>query len=279
MDETPFFFSTGSYELFAIHHRPTGSPNGKGFVFCHPFMEEKLWAHRVYVSFARELASRGYSVLRFDHFGQGDSDGEFTALSLGTLVDDIEAATKQFRSLQPDLVSVGLLGLRLGGTVAALAAQKVGAVDQLVLWEPIVNGKRYMQEVLRANLTAQMAAHGRVLQDRKKLEELMREGETINIEGYELGAELFDEVSGIDLLTDPLAGIRDVLVAQTGREGQKSREELTALCSRFEADFERVTEDPFWREIKPFYQRAEQLTRATLGWLGEGSVNKDKVHG
>ena len=41
---------------------------------CHPLGEEKLWAHRVFVSLARDLANAGFVVLRFDCRGEGDSD-------------------------------------------------------------------------------------------------------------------------------------------------------------------------------------------------------------
>ena len=51
------------------------SPCAAAFVFCHPLTEEKLWTHRVFVTFARELAAAGHTVLRFDYRGNGDSDG------------------------------------------------------------------------------------------------------------------------------------------------------------------------------------------------------------
>ena len=41
---------------------------------------------------------------------------------------------------------VVMLGLRLGGTLAALASESVG-VDHLVLWDPIVDGQAYLREL------------------------------------------------------------------------------------------------------------------------------------
>ena len=74
-DETPFFFpSTGGGALFGVFHRPAAIDTTRpAFVFCHPLAEEKLWAHRVFVSYARHLAAAGYPVLRFDMTGNGDS--------------------------------------------------------------------------------------------------------------------------------------------------------------------------------------------------------------
>ena len=83
MKEKPFIFPNGSYNLFGILHEPEIESNGEGFVFCSPFAEEKLWAHRVFVNFARELARLGYTVLRFDYMGHGDSEGPGTSGAAG----------------------------------------------------------------------------------------------------------------------------------------------------------------------------------------------------
>ena len=70
MKETPFFFSNQGQNLFGVLHEPCTDGRQTGFLLCYPFAEEKLWVHRVYVNFARELARRGYPVLRFDYMGQ-----------------------------------------------------------------------------------------------------------------------------------------------------------------------------------------------------------------
>jgi len=52
MTETPFFFPNGNYQLFGVLHEAEAPSKNEGFVFCAPFAEEKLWAHRVFVNFA-----------------------------------------------------------------------------------------------------------------------------------------------------------------------------------------------------------------------------------
>jgi uncharacterized protein len=274
MDETPFFFPVADQELFGVLHRPTVASNGSGFVFCHPFAEEKLWAHRVYVSLARDLAARGHTVLRFDHRGHGDSDGEFQDASVATHLRDIEAAVARLREACPGLMEVGLLGLRLGGTFAALSAERLPGIDRLVLWDPVVDGARYMQEVLRSNLTSQLAAHGKVLQDRKALVDSLNEGKTINVDGYELGRDFYEQATAINLLAGSTAFNGEVLILQVGKPGQPARKDLLALQEHYPgAALELCVEEPFWREIKPFYARAEQLSAATFAWL-EGATEE-----
>jgi hypothetical protein len=64
--ETPFFFGSAEQRLFGVIHEPVGPTFKTPYVFCHPFGEEKLWAHRVFVAYSRLLAADGYLVLRFD---------------------------------------------------------------------------------------------------------------------------------------------------------------------------------------------------------------------
>lgn len=280
MDETPFFFASGARDLFGVLHRPAVDAGRLGFVFCHPFAEEKLWTHRAYVSLARDLAARGHTVLRFDHMGHGDSDGEFADASVETHLDDIVAAVGRLRADAPSVERTALMGLRLGATFALLAAGRLGSIDRLVLWEPVTDGGRYMQEVLRSNLTTQMAVHGRVIHDRKALVNALETGGTINVDGYELGRALYEQVSAIDLAGEAGHFSGPVLVLQAGKPGQPPRKDLMALTEHLaDARMEVVEEEPFWREIKPFYARAEQLTRATLDWIQGVSVVPERAHG
>lgn len=65
MTEEAFFLRRGGERLFAFLHRPDGPCRG-GAVLCAPPAEEKLWAHRVFVSFARELSGHETTVV-FSH--------------------------------------------------------------------------------------------------------------------------------------------------------------------------------------------------------------------
>ena len=115
MNETPFFFDGNGYRLFGVVHDPEVEANSRGFVFCHPFAEEKLWTHRVFVNFARSLAQKGYHVLRFDYMGHGDSEGEFSDSSVETRLADIHSAVVWLQANRPVEVGTGLLGLALWG--------------------------------------------------------------------------------------------------------------------------------------------------------------------
>jgi exosortase A-associated hydrolase 2 len=266
--ETPMFFQNGEYRLFGILHQPVGTPSGAAWVFCHPFAEEKLWAQRVYVSFARILAARGAWVLRFDAMGNGDSEGEFSTASVDTMLSDIDSAMSLLERSSGITQGVGLLGLRFGATLAALAAERSPKIGKLVLWEPIVDGGKYMQELLRINLTTQTAVYKEIRHNREALVRLMREGSTVNIDGYELAYPCYDQASAVNLNAERKRFAGQCLIVQVGREGQALRQELAALQETYpSSEIQGAAEEPFWKEIKRWYRTAPNLFETTLAWV------------
>lgn len=284
MVETPFFFQRETVRLFGVLHEPQGAARS-AFVLSHPFAEEKLWSHRVFVSIARALAQRGHAVLRFDYTGAGDSSGSTAEVNVDTHLDDLSAAVAFLNARLPELHSIGMIGLRLGATVCALFAERAAASDQhsrvriapLVLWEPVVDGESYFQEILRSNLSTQLAVYGKVVESREALQEKMRAGGHVNVDGYEIGKSLFESAAVRTLL--PLSRknhLGPTLIVQVAANAQaKTRAELQELAGVYEKGaYARATEQPFWREIKPFYGRAEDLENVTLDWLEQQHVER-----
>ncbi len=280
MTETPFFFAREDARLFGILHSPQGAAKPLAFVMSHPFGEEKLWSHRVFVSCARALAAQGHAVLRFDYVGAGDSSGMSADTSLESHRADLQAALGTLDQRVPGIRQIGLIGLRLGATFAALLAE-LNAERQLsarlrgaplVLWDPILDGDAYFQELLRSNLSTQLAVYGKVVENREVLTARIRAGGSVNVDGYEIGKELLESCGVSTLLTTENKGHDGpVLVVQiAASEAQKERADLKALASSYaHGTLSRAAEQPFWREIKPFYPRANQLQELTLRWLDE----------
>ena len=264
MNEVYRFLELEGERVFTAHHSPAGAAS-RAVVMCHPLGEEKLWAHRVFVSFARDLAAAGFAVLRFDSRGEGDSDREFAHSDLESRVRDVCFAIDTVRALNPSVTDVTLLGLRFGAVVAAEAAARRGDVSRLVLWDPVVDGAAYMQAVLRLNLMFQMALHQKVVENRDALAARLARGETVNIEGYELSEPLFRQVSEFRLASALTNFAGDVLIVQVNPGDTSLKPDLVAMLKgRPKWQIEVVREEPFWKEIKTFYQRAGELTRVTL---------------
>ncbi len=246
----------------------------------HPFAEEKLWSHRVFISMARALAERGHTVLRFDYMGAGDSSGTTPETSLQTHLQDLRAAIAELTRRVPQLHRIGLIGLRLGASFAALAAEAAAGDEQLepvrhaplILWDPVMDGEAYFQELLRTNLSTQLAVYGKVVENRETLTARILAGDPVNVDGYDIGPALLQSCGITCLLsTEAKRHQGPVLVTQiAASKAQKDREDLASLAASYpHGDIQRAAEQPFWREIKPFYPRAEQLQTLTLQWLDQ----------
>jgi alpha/beta superfamily hydrolase len=91
----------------------------------HGFTGHKSETHRLFVRIARALCSAGFVVLRFDFRGSGDSDGDFEEMTVAGEVSDAEQAITFLSELPGvDEKTVGVIGLSMGGRVAAVLASK-----------------------------------------------------------------------------------------------------------------------------------------------------------
>jgi uncharacterized protein len=265
MKETPFFFGAAP-RLFGMHHAPDRAAR-LPFVFCHPFGEEKLWAQRVYVTFARALAGRGHPVLRFDQAGNGDSEGEFVDSSLASASRDLDLAIAELKR-RTGSPQVGLLGLRLGASLAVRDAAGRDDVASIVAWAPIVKGGPYLQELLRINVTTQMAVYREVREDRTELGRRLAAGGSVNVDGYEIGGGLAGDLERLSLLDAPGPAAPTLVVQIDRAPQQRPMPDLERLAGHLPAaTLVMVQEEPFWKEIQRFYDTAPALFAATLPWL------------
>lgn len=269
--ETPFFLAREGHRLFAVLHEPAGPASGRTLVFCHPLAEEKLWSHRTFVAFARELAASGHLALRFDYMGNGDSDGDFSEASVETAIADIVSAIDWLRE-RSGRHRTTLVGLRFGATVAALVAERTPGIDELVLWAPIVDGARYMQELLRINVATQSAVYREIRHDRAQLVEQMRGGSAVNVDGYQLTLALFEQSSAIRLDASPKTFRGRCLVVQIDRADATPSAELRDLASSYaDGALQLVDEEPLWKELpRSFLNGSPRLSAVTREWFDKG---------
>lgn len=142
----PFYFGATDRQLFGLFQG--AGPSAAGAVLlCNPYGQEAIRTHRMYRVLADRLVRLGYDVLRFDYFATGDSAGDDASGELAQWTDDIGRAHAELvRRSSADRFS--WIGVRLGATLAIRAsAVAPRPPDQLVLWEPIVDGRHYLQEL------------------------------------------------------------------------------------------------------------------------------------
>ncbi len=119
----------------------------RGVVLCAPHGYEELCVHRQWASLAERLAAAGLPTLRFDYRGTGDSVGhDEEPQRLRAWIDSVRDAVRWMRA-QVGVTEVALVGLRLGGALAALAAKELRDVDMLALLAPVESGRAYAREL------------------------------------------------------------------------------------------------------------------------------------
>jgi len=148
----PVYFGASERPMFGFYHPPAGSRvRGMGVLLCNPLGDDLIRAHRPYRHLAEELASAGFPVLRFDFDGTGDSAGdERDPNRVATWRADVGRAAAELRT-RSGVERLALIGLRLGGTFAALGAADLGGVDTLVLWGAYDSGGAFVSEATKAH--------------------------------------------------------------------------------------------------------------------------------
>ena len=111
----PAFYTTPQARRLAYHKTAGASPN---LVFLGGFKSDMQGSKALFLeSWAQQ---RGFSYLRFDYSGHGESSGVFTDGSIGNWAQDAEAIISE--KTQGPIV---LVGSSMGGWIALLLAQRL----------------------------------------------------------------------------------------------------------------------------------------------------------
>ena len=197
---TPYYFESGSRRLLGLYHPPEAARAPRSaVVFCNPFGQEAIRSHRMYRVLADRMARSGYAALRFDYSCTGDSEGECTAGRLANWVEDVRAADREVAA-RSGATHVTWVGLRLGANLALLAADRETSRQlNLVLWDPVMSGAAYLQELARAHVgflsTVFRWNTGRVTRSRG----IGAFGAMQELVGFEIPPSLRGEIEAIDL--------------------------------------------------------------------------------
>lgn len=231
----PYFFGDSRQPLFGAYHPPRGKTSlGCGVLLCYPIGQEYMRCHRAYRQLANLLTRRGLHVFRFDYFGTGDSAGESDEgrpsvwrVNIGDAIEELQSNAAIDR--------VSLVGLRLGGALAALASAGRDDVDQLVLWDPVVNGAAYLREL--AAVADEPVDAG---------------SDTVGVLGFPLTAMMRDEIEKIELTELHPMSVGEVAIF-VASENERARELKHALEERdCRACYQCVPSAGSWNEVDNF---------------------------
>ena len=150
MEQSLTFHDSAGHRTEAILAAPD-TPTDRLVVLCHGFLSNKNSTTNK--TLTRLLLEQGIATLRFDFFGQGDSEGPFEQITLTTAIDQAHSALnlvaeKGYRRL-------GLMGSSFGGLVAILVAARQTDLKALALKCPVAD----FPETLRLEFGDERMAH------------------------------------------------------------------------------------------------------------------------
>jgi len=216
MIEPLFFRSPEGGHLSGVWRLPAAfAVPSRVWVVCPPFAEEEKSAHRTLVELADSLVAEGDAVFFLAYRGTGDSDGDFAEATLTAWKQDIEAALNFVRARFPGN-AYGLLGLRLGASLAAQVAAEA-EVQNLLLIEPVLRGRSFLMQLgarkkLRAAMTEEEAGGSNA--ETKEATTEISDVAYEDLDGWPVGTQLRDELNALSLSTASLHFSGQALVLQ-----------------------------------------------------------------
>ncbi len=222
----------GGAPSVAVLSTPVGATRPLGWVLCQSFGPEQDLLAGLEVPVVRALAAAGFPVLRFFARGYGDSQVSADHVSLRTHLEDTLEAVELLRGLVP-IREVGLAGAYFGGTIAAMAADRLDdrlPATALALWEPAVRGRDYMRTILRLGMMTELIGHGRN-EATADPAEILREKGMLDVQGFPLRAAVYDEIMELNIAKDLRAFAGSALVVQVSKSA-RVRPDMQNLADR-----------------------------------------------
>lgn len=204
----PLFFGSAERKLFGIYQLPSGGSrvnSSHAILLCYPGIHEYNTSHWAFRRLASMLTKHGFHVLRFDYFGTGDSMGEVADGNPTIWEQNIQEAARELLDISGARL-LSLVGMRLGAALAYRACGSGLTAKHLILWEPVVSGKAYVQELERFDRSKNLLfLHSS--RTRTGHQELL---------GYRFPTEARRAIEALDLLSSPTPSVESVRFVVSG---------------------------------------------------------------
>ena len=279
--------SIGGGRTVAVLATPLGEIRDTGWVICHSYGAEQVNLATHEVPVARRLAAAGFPVLRFHGQGYGDSELPPVGVCMASHLRDARDAAAVVLDAT-GVQKLAFFGARFGGTMAALAANELGA-EAFVAWDPVIRGRSYARTLLTLSVMLQLMHGDRGGDAAPSPERVLLEKGVLDVQGFPLSRTLYEELLDLDLpgRIDAFGG-RSLVVQVSKRPEPQA--ELQRLAERVRdlggtGDFEVIVDDransfaeprfrpaPGGRKVDIQEGLSRRLVSLTVDWAAASDV-------
>ena len=222
--------------LFGVLNPADGSSD-RGVLICAPLGYENVIYHRQLAILARRIAAKGTPTFRFDWPGCGDSAGDDLDPDLiPRSLASVQAAVDTLRG-RAGVEHVDVVGLRIGGTLAASIIGRTEHAGSLALWDPFATGKAYLRNLRAFERLA------------RKSKDWVKDDSYESAAGFRLSRETVAALESLDLRQCDLGAPRRVFL------GYRDGSSVTDVAEHLAAQGHDVTT-----------AELEGLREVALGW-------------
>lgn len=237
----------GHRPVFVSFRQPADQIRRIGLVVCPPLGWEAVQSYHSLRVLGERLAKAGFPTITLNYDGTGESPGsDEDPGRVDAWLSSIRRAVAAMSQVE-GVDSVGLIGLRIGATLAARATSEV-RVSHLVLWEPFLGGQQYTREltILAAGAQSRDRVSGAV----------GPEADRIEATGHILSGETVQGLNSIHLETLRPMGTPDVLIVSRSDLPSPSGARLQKCLIEFGCNVT-LQKLPGFKEMMTYPERSE----------------------
>ncbi|MEI6166047.1 MAG: oligosaccharide flippase family protein [bacterium] len=195
----------GNQHVYFAFHR-ANKPVAQVLLAGH-FAVERPFSYAPWVRWARYLAEQGFSALRFDYRGCGESTGRFQDYTLKSWIEDCMNSCAYLREQAPDVPLI-LNGIGLGGLIIAHSF-KTGLGDGMLLWSPSQCGSSALRDTFFKRMAFDLAnSETGQVKTWAHYKSSLEQGIAIDAAGYTITPALWREAEEMTLVL-PESGGKD----------------------------------------------------------------------
>ncbi len=279
MEIDNFFVKSIDREIFCTLIK-SEAPSSDCIIYFSPLFEERAWAQRVAFNFAKELASKSkFSVLMFDYYGHGESDGFSEEFTIASCLTDFEHILSYLKQI--GYSTFMFWGIRTGSAIVQHIVNEGTSPAKMIHWAPVFDIYSYIETNLRGSVAGQymlfkrtVAKREEILKDLLQYGKCEREGYVLNIiDSFRFGKDFFEETLNLNKYSNEESISTPTLIITVYKNkitlDNKSKNIVFPFINAEFLTHQPVVDREFWQIGIDYSQRVSSLYEITSNWLSK----------